>query len=82
MRVPQKIYLWHHKDDFCLRGSWLEYPFFNPNCTSIEYIRKDTLLKWLEEQRDDAGIRDDQLDPDAIIEYNTYQTVIDELNEV
>ena len=76
MKAPNKIY--RHKGD-------LRTPFaidHRLDEKDIEYIRKDALLKILTDLRDDAGVRDDQYEKDAILEYNLYDELINTVNEM
>lgn len=76
-KVPDKIYL----DIIDIDAIHMIAPSFKDN-GGVEYIRKDALLKILTDLRDDAGVRDDQYEKDAILEYNLYDELINAVNEM
>lgn len=77
MKAPDKIFC-NDKDGNIL-GIWFNEP---AGSTDVAYIRKDALLKILTDLRDDAGVRDDQYEKDAILEYNLYDELINTVNEM
>lgn len=80
MKAPDKIYLERNlsfPDKF--HSHWFKEDVVG---NGIEYIRKDALLKILTNLRDDAGVRDDQYEKDAILEYNLYDELVNAVNEM
>lgn len=77
MKAPDKIYLGIQD-----MGSGYVYTLSLDNNGEQEYIRKEALLKILTNLRDDAGVRDDQYEKDAILEYNLYDELINAVNEM
>lgn len=75
--APDKIYLGIQD-----MGSGYVYALSLDNNGEQEYIRKEALLKILTDLRDDAGVRDDQYEKDAILEYNLYDELINTVNEM
>ena len=50
MEAPDKLYI-GRRNYGPLIGGWKSQPFTSKEIESIEYIRKDALLKWLQEAR-------------------------------
>lgn len=77
MNAPNKLYI-----SQLIYETW-QYQTPDPDDnTEIVYIRKDALMDWLIEQRDNAASLDDQFVSNAIGEYEAYQETIDKLNEM
>jgi len=76
MSALTKIYIGYSSNSIALATATKTFD------SDLEFISKDALIKWLEEQRNEASSRDEQFDPNAIVEYDTYQKVIDKLNEM
>lgn len=85
MNAPDKIYIPiypnYNGDGTHLGDDWFTF-FQNSAKDNIAYIRKDALLKILTDLRDDAGVRDDQYEKNAILEYNLYDELIKKINEM
>ena len=47
MKAPDKLYI-GRRNYGPLIGGWVSHPFTSKEIESIEYIRKDALLEWLE----------------------------------
>lgn len=50
MKAPDKLYV-GRRNYGPLIGGWESQPFASKEIESIEYIRKEALLKWLQETR-------------------------------
>ena len=50
MKAPDKLYI-GRRNYGPLIGGWESQPFTSKEIESIEYIRKDALLEWLQEAR-------------------------------
>ena len=50
MKAPDKLFI-GRRDYGPLIGGWESQPFTSKEIESIEYIRKDALLKWISEAR-------------------------------
>ena len=74
MEAPDKIYIADDNDIFSH-----EYAITPYECGSIEYIRKDALMKWLESRPEMNGPLPSRM---ALERKVTYQSVIDKLNEI
>lgn len=68
MKAPDKIYT----DN---RGAYAELPIFSQADANVEYIRKDVLLKWIQEVRSIPH-------ENAIARDLTFQEVINKLNSM
>lgn len=68
MTAPEKIYTNN-------RGAYTELPIFSQADANVEYIRKDALLKWLQEAR---AIPHEN----AIVRDLAFQEIINKLNSM
>ena len=49
MKAPDKLYI-GRRNYGPLIGGWVSHPFTSKEIESIEYIRKDALLEWLQKK--------------------------------
>ena len=68
MTAPEKIYINN-------RGAYTKLPIFSQADANVEYIRKDALLKWLQEVR---AIPHEN----AIVRDLAFQEIINKLNSM
>ena len=76
MKAPDKIYCGNNGHGNLSYSREKVYPSME------EYIRKDALLDFLKELRDEAGNRDEYFEEGAIEEYYFYQNIIDRINSL
>lgn len=77
--IPEKIYL--PKEEIEERKPWIETSY-DPNWDEC-YIRKDALLEWLEQNRNQAQMWFDKYAThDDLAAKQVWEEVIDKLNEM
>ena len=74
MEAPDKLYI-GRRNYGPLIGGWKSQPFTSKEIESIEYIRKDALLKWLQEVRTIPH-------ENAIVRDLAFQEIINKLNSM
>ena len=76
MKAPVKLYI-GRRNYGPLIGGWESQPFTSKEIESIEYIRKDALLEWLENK-----IKIPDVSFINGLTYLAYKDVIEHLNEM
>lgn len=76
MKAPDKLYI-GRRNYGPLIGGWESQPFTSKEIESIEYIRKDALIEWLENK-----IKVPDVSFINGLTYLAYKDVIEHLNEM
>lgn len=73
MEAPDKLYI-GRRNYGPLIGGWKSQPFTSKEIESIEYIRKEALLEWLKECKNNPAITD--------LQKGNIQELIDKINSL
>ena len=76
MKAPDKIYTNN-------RGGYAKLPIFSQADANIEYIRKDALMEWLEQNRNQSQMWFDRYhEKEDLSAKQVWEEVIDKLNSI
>ena len=82
MKVPDKLYI-GRRNYGPLIGGWKSQPFTSKEIESIEYIRKDALMEWLEQNRNQSQMWFDRYyEREDLSAKQVWEKVIEKLNSI